>query len=149
MGWSIKAYYPADQKEIEQFIKDKNINIEDWEQCNIVSKYFYEKITGIKCEYKISPLSYLYNKKLQIHDLIEFHGCNYIRDHKLLNCDHPSIPDLPIHISLCLTCLRTPEDAIRIATDLRKIFSNDEDLMYFAEWLETTSKYCYAYRLDD
>ena len=84
-----------------------------------------------------------------MHKLIEFHPCNYIRDHKLLNNDNPNSKELPLHISCCLYCLHIPEDAIRIANDLRIIFPEDDKLMYFAEWLETTSKYCYAYRLDD
>jgi hypothetical protein len=149
MGWSIKAYYPTNQEEIEKFIQKNNINIKDWKQCNIVATHFYEKITGIKCEKSHSPITYFYNTGRKPHELIEFHPCNYIRDHKLLNDDHPNSPELPLHISLCLTCLRTPEDAIRIANDLRKLFPKDDKLMYFAEWLEITSKYCYAYRLDD
>ena len=44
MGWTIDAYYPADQNEIEQFIKENNIDIADWKQCKIISKHFYEKI---------------------------------------------------------------------------------------------------------
>ena len=41
------------------------------------------------------------------------------------------------------------KDAIEIAKYLRIYFPEDENLNYFADWLEKTAKYCYVYRLDD
>jgi hypothetical protein len=148
MGLTINAYYKINQDEFSEFIKENKINVNNWEQCTLVAKYFYEKITGEKIETNsLGPATYFYNKEYDMHDLIDFHGCKYIRDHKLLNNNHPSLPELPERIRHCIFYIRTPEDAIRIATDLRDYFPEDEDILYFANWLEKTSKYCYAYRI--
>ncbi len=150
MGWTLDAYYPIDQKEVEEFIKNNNIDINDYNQRKIVKNHFYTKITKIECDktYDASAM-YYYNTTRKKHYLVDMHACNYIRDHKLLNSDDPDCPDLPFHVIMCLSVIRTPEDATLVANDLRKYLPDDEYLMYFADWLEHTSKYCYAYRLND
>jgi hypothetical protein len=140
MGCSIDAYYSVNKEEIEKFIQENDIDINNWKQCNIIAKHFYEKITGKKYEKEFCPLLYVYSKTEREHKLINFHSCKYIRDHESFERR-----DLPFHVTNCLYCITVPEDAIRVAKDLRIYYPNDEDLLHFADWLEETSKYCYKY----
>lgn len=174
MGVTLDAYYIIDQKEAEEFVKTNNINVEDYDQQKIVAKYFYEKITGIKCEKYGPPVNYYYRKPGDRrfgyydrdyydeddeddednpptrHFLVDWHACKYIRDHPLLNPNQSDDSNkLPLHLSnCCLYCIDTPDDAVRLATDLRNYYPEDEDLTYFADWLEHTAKYCYKYKYD-
>ena len=147
MGWSIDAFYDVDQEEIENFIKDNNI---DDSNIKLLIKHFYEKFSGEKLNENIEsyyiPTCYSYNKDSELHVLYEYHQCNYVLKHKLLRNDDspPKKVKLPFHLSCWNLCLRTSKDAIRIATDLREYFPEDEPLMGFAE---KTSKYCYEYRI--
>ena len=146
MGYDLFAYLPVDDDKIEEFIKANNINIKVFDECKTVAEHFYKEISGLECENgSTCPVIYYHSNTEDRHVLFEPHGCNYIRDHKLLKNNSST---LPYYLSDCLYYIRKPERAIEVAKGLREYFSNDEDLMHFAEWLEKTSKYCVSYRLD-
>ena len=145
MGYDIFAYLPVDRDKIEDFIKLNNINIKDYDECKIIAKHFYKEISGLECENDQCPVMYYYSKTKDRHVLFESHGCNYIRKHKRLNEENSN---LPYCITDCLYYIDTPKSAVEVANGLRKYLLDDEDLMYFAEWLEKTSAYCVSYQLD-
>ena len=153
MGWHMLAYYRLDQDEVNKYINQNNIDIFtcSYDQKRQIARHFYEKLSGDKIDddkmYEL-PADYYYNKTLKIHEIIEDTGVNYIRDHEGLKNDHPMCK-LPFHLSCCLTVLDTDEDAKKIAKDLRLYFPDDDKIDMFATWLERTSQYCYAYKLDD
>lgn len=133
MGWSIDAYYNISNIEIDYFIQEHNIK-----NNNEISKHFYEKLTGK--EYNIYSSVHYYNKDGE-HYIYEYYQCNCIRDHKKL---HEKPPNM---LGTCLLWIRSSDDAIQIAKNLRDYYHDDDVLINFAEWLETTSKYCHLYKL--
>ena len=88
---------------------------------------------------------YLYSNDQ--HVLYEYHPCKYIRDHKLLQ--HQTFPprreEVPFLIKFCLN-ISNKDTAIETIKAIRE-YTDDEDLNHYADWLEQTSKYCYAYKL--
>lgn len=164
MGYSLEAYYPIDQKEVKQYIIENNIDVNDWEQCRIIASHFYEKITGESCEHL--NIIYLYRKSSYYdeddedipddeddekrHVLYEYHQCNYIRDHDVLDINNPKRSELPEDLQGCIFNIHRPENAIDVAKAIREYFPDNEeneDVYYFADWLEKTSKFCYKYKL--
>lgn len=152
MGLSYEAFYDVDQEEVDAFIREHNVDTKRIESVAILTKHFYEKYSGIKLPDDVNwwqiPTNYSYNSKRKLHVLYEYIACNSIRRHELLLDDGfpPRKTPLPYHIKFWDSIYR-PEQAIETAKEFRQYFPEDEILMDFAEWLERTSKYCYAYKL--
>ena len=154
MGCNMNAFYDIDQEEIEKFIIENQIDTKDEASKTILIKHFYEQASGNKLNQDVHswqiPTYYFYNKDRNLHVLYESHGCKCIRDHELLRYDAFPPPKYEIPWSITMwSSIRNPENAMDTATDLRKFFSDDYMLMQFADWLERTSKYCYAYSVND
>lgn len=167
MGWTLDGYYAITSAEIKQFMEENQIVIErkkmnnyeyddiKREDENKIRKYFYGKVSGENCEDWDElniPTFFVSNSSKDKYYLFEIHYCNSIRDHAKLNgrdySYDPARKEVPHYLRNCLTYITEPEDAAKVAADLKEYFAEDERLMEFAEWLEKTSKYCHAYRLD-
>lgn len=150
MGYDIVAYIDIDYQAIEKYIKDNKLDIEE-NQKQILEWYLGSHYPEIN----IDDVSYYYNKKCDILELSFWYGTNFIRDDQRFN-NKRYIMKLEKELNekwpSCLNYinhnLRSREDAIEISKGLRLFFKEDEDLMYFANWLDMTSKYCSTYELD-
>lgn len=150
MGCDIFAYFYVNQEEIDEFILENNIDKKDWKQRSLIVDFY--KTTHP--EMKEFEIIYSWNRNDQIHDFFAYHGTNYIRDHKqlsdrsyhrVLEEKHNGVfPDCLLDINFFL---RTVNDAIEIADALHEFFSDDDDLMGFANWCKITSKHCARYEL--
>ena len=153
MGYDIVAYYNVDQEEIERFITENNINRDNWDECDeTVPSYYKEKYLADE-KRKLRP-NYIWNPECGIHELYESYGTNFIRDDERFDnrrfqkiLEEKFSRTFPSCLKNINYYLRTCEDAIEIAAELRIFFSEDSRLMGFAEWLESTSKYCETYEL--
>jgi len=150
MGCDIFAYFYVNQEEIDDIILENNIDKKDWKQHSLIVDFYKTKHPEMK-EFEII---YSWNRNDQIHYFFEYHGTNYIRDHKQLS-DRPYhrvleekhncvFPDCLLDINYFL---RTVNNAIEIADALTIFFSDDDELMCFANWLKRTSKHCARYEL--
>ena len=149
MGCSINAFYDIDQEEIQRFIDEIQIDTKNDEDVLKLRCHFYEKITGNPVEewnLTTPRTMYSYNRDNDQHVLYEYHQCKYIRDHKLVQ--HQTFPprreEVPFMIRNCLN-ITSKDTAIETIKAIREYTKDDEDLNHYADWLEKTSKYCYAY----
>lgn len=148
MGYDIMAYFDVNQKQIDEFINTNKIDINDSKQHKLIIDFYKQQHPGIE---KLG-LIYIWNKKCSIHEIFDFQGTNFIRDDErfrnrryqqiLAEKHNREFPRILTNINWNLS---TAKDAIQIADELTIFFGDDEDLMYFAEWLRLTSKYCSTY----
>jgi hypothetical protein len=149
MGYDLRAYVDVDQKELERFVVENAIDRTDWEQMQAV-KAFVASNYGIEALY---PMVF-WNDRCSIFEVMCSRGTNFIRDdprfsnrryHKVLEAEH-GMP-FPFHLMSINHSISTDRGAVEVARDLRVFFSDDEDLMDFAQWLEDTAKVCSTYEL--
>ena len=152
MGWDIVAYYDVEQDQLDNFIEKNNIDKENWDQSDKVSKYF--KDTYLKEDVHHLDATYSWNKQCNIHEMFDSYRVSFIRDDERF--ENRRFQDLLAqkigkHFPYCLTnicwTISTKNDAIEVAEALTTFFKDDERLMDFAEWLQQTAKYCSTYEL--
>ena len=148
MGFDIYAYFDIDQNQIEEFIQNNNIDRNDWDQTSRVVDFYKEQHPELK---DISMI-YIWNRKCQIHKIFSPKGTNFIRDDARLSdrCYNKILEKkynrpYPYYLTNINLFLNTSERALEIADELAIFFADDEDLMYFADWLRITAKYCDIY----
>lgn len=151
MGWHMKAYYDINQSDFDEFLKEHNLNRDKWEDAvEIAILYKKERLLLDDSVF----LLYYWNNDCQLHELYEIYSVSFIRDdvrfcnaryHKAL--EENVGKSFPACLKNICWTLRTREDALDIARNLTTFFHDDEVLMYFAEWLTTTAKYCSTYDL--
>ena len=150
MGYEIYAYFDIDQNQIEEFIQKNNIDRNNWEQTRRVAEFYKEQHPELKNIW----ISYDWDKKCPIHKIYSSQKTNFIRDDARMNdrC-YNKILEKKYNRPFpeCLTninwYLNNAKDAIEIADELANFFADDEELMYFADWLRITAKYCDIYEL--
>ena len=150
MGYDITAFFHVNQKQIDEFIHENNIDKTKSKQHTLIVDYYKTK----NPEMKEMEIMYHWNRNCEIHEFFDYYGTNFIRDderfikrryHKLLVEKHNfPFPDCLKDINFYL---RTTKDAIEIVDALHIFFSHDDDLMRFANWLRLTSKHCAMYDL--
>ena len=150
MGWDIVAYFDVDQQELNSFIAQNNINVETLDGCKQIAKYFSD--THLDGE-RLEPL-YMWNDDCGMHEMFEYYRTTFIRDDERFENRrfHQELEkQVGRKFPACLRNinwdLRTKADAIEVASELRVFFPSDTNLMFFADWLETTAKYCSTYEL--
>jgi len=143
MGYDIVAYFRIDQKQIEDFIVENNIDMDNWwNEGSLVVEYYKKE----NPETKDLEMYYIWNQEHQLHEIHGSHGTNFIRDDRRLS-NAFFMRDKPYCLSNINHGLHTAEDAIEIADALEKHFEEDHHLMSFAHWLRTTAKHCDVYEL--
>lgn len=137
MGQDITAHFDIDQEQVETFIVQHQIDRADWESCRQICRHFFPNIYT----------SYYYDEELGMHEIFFAYGTNFIRDDTRFT-DVAYKWSLEKRVGkpfpLCLefiNCIRTAEDAIEVADELKVFFPDDSDLMDFAGWLRDTAKY--------
>ena len=138
MGYDIVAYFDVNQKQIEEFIVEKNIDRNKWRQGSLIVEYYK---TG-NPDTKDLEMIYNWNEDCQLHELFDSYGTNFIRDDIRF-----SNIRLPYCLSFINHNIHTAEDAVEIAEALEEHFADDPNLMSFADWLRTTAQHCVAYEL--
>jgi hypothetical protein len=149
MGWDILAYVDIDQSEVEEYIKNAGLDKNEWKHGNTIAEYFRKKL-GID-----DYMYYTWNDICQLHELFFSYRVTFIRnDDRFTNIRYQieyqkrTGKDFP----RCLTgsflfCLHDRHDAVQIASALRDTFSDDEDIAFFAKWLDETARICKVYEL--
>lgn len=150
----IEAYLDIEQEEIEEYISKNGKDINKQEDKEEILQFFYKKITGEDLGEKHYGIYYQYNKKLNLHEIIHYHTANFIyKNEKFANLRYISILEKKIGKKYP-DCLHMPymvydkKNALDIAEGLRIFFSEDDDLISYAEWLKKTAKYCSFYEFD-
>lgn len=167
MGYSLDAYYIIDQNMVKQLLNKYNVDVNDWEDCKILAHYLYKNITGELGE--DLNIVYSYNNrscydeedepvsddkcKDKRHVLWIYHQCNYIRNHPVLDINNPNRTELPEELQGCIFNIHTPQNAKDVAAAIRAYFplgenAENSDVLWFAEWLEKTARFCYCYELN-
>jgi hypothetical protein len=151
MGFDIHAYVDVDQAELDQIIQEHNLDKNKWENYNVIAKHYVDKHPELNSLF----LDYWYNEDVCMHEIHSSQGTNFIRDDKRFeNKRYQNALALrygkpfPSCLEYINFGLRTREDAIEIARELRVFFSDDSDLMHFADWLDETAIHCSTYELD-
>jgi phage/plasmid-associated DNA primase len=150
MGWDIEAYFDINKEDLDNFIKNNNIDKKDWEQHDIVSSYF--KDTFLKEEPNLYPM-YKWNEECNIHEMYVWYRVSFIRDderfeNRRFQKELEKRVGEPFPHCLTTICwIRTRNDALEVSEGLTTFFKDDEHLMSFAEWLQQTAKYCSTYEL--
>jgi hypothetical protein len=152
MGWDIMAYYDVNQDDLDDFIRNNNIDKNDWNQSDKVSKYFKESC--LKEDSNRLGAIYSWNKDCKIHEMFDSYRVTFLRDDKRFGNRrfHAKLEKeigqpFPRCLSSICFSLTTRSDALEIAEALTTFFKDDEDIMDFAEWLQQTAKYCSTYEL--
>jgi hypothetical protein len=151
MGWDIVAYYDIDQTEIDTYISSNSINKDNWDECDIVAKYY--KDIHLPKDATLYPV-YQWNDSCNIHEMYEMYGVNFIRDDKRFD-NRRYQKELEKKIGRPFPeCLRgmnwtvsTSKDALEVARELEVFFPDDIDMAHFAKWLRKTAQYCSTYEL--
>ena len=100
-------------------------------------------------------ISYIYNEQCGMHEIYMYYGgTNFIRDDERFdNRRYQKMMETKVGQAFppCLSYIndyvRTREDAIDVAAGLELFFKDDVSLMWFAEWLRKTAKFCSTYEL--
>jgi len=142
MGYDIVAYFNVNQKQMEDFIVENNINRDDWNQDSLMVEYY----KGANPDTKDLKMIYNWNEDCQLHEFFDSYGTNFIRDDRRFS-NAFFMRDKPYCLSNINHGLHTAEDAIEIADALEEHFEEDHHLMSFAHWLRTTAKHCFTYEL--
>ena len=152
MGYDIVAYYNINQSIADSYIKENAVNLNDPKSYKELVKFLYKHSTGLDYT-ENTYVIYHYNKKLGLHELTDFFGVNFVRDDdRLSNLRYHAIlaekvgkpyPDCLHKYNMLM--IRNKANAKRIANAIRVFFSDDSDLLCYADWLEKTAKYCDFY----
>lgn len=148
MGCELMAFFDVNQTQIDKFINTNEIDI--WDKRHLIVNYYKEQHP----ELKDMSIIYSWNEKCKMHEMYSYYGVNFIRDdgrlsnrryHKILEEKHGR--PFPFCLQNIIWYTNTAEQAIKIADELTVFFGDDERLMWFADWLRITSKYCSTYEL--
>ena len=143
MGYDIIAYFDVNQKQMDDFIVENNINRDDWwNEGNLMVEYYKKE----NPETKDLKMYYIWNGKCQLHEIHDSYGTNFIRDDGRFS-NAFFMRDKPYCLSDINHGLHTAKDAVEIADALEEHFAEDHHLMSFADWLRTTAKHCVVYEL--
>lgn len=155
MGYDIVAYFRVDQKQIEDFIVENNIDIDNWwNEGKLIVDYYQKDIMAVSPDgtafdnpdTKDLKMYYIWDEERQLHEIHASYGTNFIRDDRRF--PHAFfMRDKPFCLSDINHSLHTAEDAVEIADALEEHFKEEDNLMSFAHWLRTTAKYCDVYEL--
>lgn len=152
MGYDIIAYFRVDQKKIEKFIVENNIDKDNWwNEGNLIVDYYKTAIMAVNpyfdnSDTKYLDMYYIWNKDCKTHEIHSSTGTNFIRDDRRFS-NAFFMRDKPYCLTDINHQLHTAEDAVEIADALEKHFAEEYHLMSFAHWLRTTAKYCDVYDL--
>ncbi len=151
MGHDLVAYFDVDQDDLERFVRDNNIDRNDWNQCKLVSDRY--KTKHLQDHPKLFPV-YCWNEECQIHEMFEMYGTNFIRDDERFdNRRFQAIlakkvgREFPCCLKNINWTVRTSYKALEVAEELAAFFAEDKSLMHFAEWLRQTAQHCSTYEL--
>ena len=146
MGWDLIAYLNIDQDEVSAFIKENNINNMDWEESKKIVEHFTDK--------KDYRPYYNYNDNTDMHEICFSHHSSFIRDdERFENTRYQNMLEKKIGkpFPWCLNSInsyvRTKEEALEVAAELKTFFADDNSLLSFADWLEDTAQFCDTYEL--
>lgn len=150
MGYDLVAYVDIDESELDQIILEHKLDKNNWEHYTRIAVLYKEKHPELKSLH----VYYWYDEDVCMHEIRSSQGTNFIRDDKRFE-NRRFQNALALRIGKpfpsCLECinfgLRTREDAIEIARELRVFFPDDSDLMHFVDWLDQTALYCSTYEL--
>lgn len=155
MGIDLYVYFKVDQKAITDFIDKNNLDIKNYEHKKRISDYYKKNFMS---ELEENWFYYGYDNDLELHYLCSAYRVNFIRDDNRFNSKyyHEEFAlkhgvDFPECLNGILHNIHKSKDAEEVAENLIKYFSKDDpddSLVYFAKWLQNTSKYSLYYRLD-
>lgn len=142
MGWDLIAHFPVIQKQINEFINSNNCDDEEK-----IARYYVE--TCLEEEDNSMDVYYYWNDDSNQHEIYSAYRVNFICNDERL-CDDRFLEQLAEKVGRdfprCLRSIcwevRTPKDAIEVAQELQVFFPDDEEIMWFANWLLKVSKYC-------
>lgn len=154
MGWDLLAYFHVDQESLEQFVCENNLDRTDHNDGDIISAYFMAKhlVELTDQGIKVDPL-YSWNQDCDLHEVFDMYRISSVPDDdRLYNTTYHKQLEAKTGkpFPICLKHMyniSTPEQALEVAQGIRDFFSNDTYMLYFAEWLEWTAKYCDRYEL--
>ena len=155
MGYDINAYFRVDKKQIDDFIVENNIDMNNWwNEGKLIVDYYKKAIMAVNPDgtafdnpdTKDLKMYYIWDEERQLHEIHASYGTNFIRDDRRF--PHAFfMRDKPFCLSDINHSLHTAEDAVEIADALEEHFKEEDNLMSFAHWLRTTAKYCDVYEL--
>ena len=155
MGLDVYVYYQIDQNAMEEIIQTHSLDRTTWDldkRRTIAEQYRSKYMPNLRT----NRINYIWENDL--HKLYDSRGVNFIRDdHRFTDrYYHESFkakygvpfPDCLDHILGFLGFIGYKKKAQDVADALLKYFSEDANLVCFAEWLRETEPYALYYELD-
>ena len=158
MGHDLIAYFNISQEDIESFINENDINRNDWRSSEeLIIKYFIDEyIMEQDREYfsTLCNLSYSWNDELKLHTISSRYNMNFLKeDTRFENVYFKTLLEkkvgkpMPYILRDKFFCMKSASDAREAAEAINDFFPDDEQLMWFREWLLKTEMYTVLYDL--
>lgn len=158
MGHDLIAYFNISQEDIESFITKHDINRNDWKiyEEPIFTYFIQEYIMEQDREYfsTLCNLSYSWDDELKIHTISSRYNMNFLKnDTRFENKYFQSLLEkkvgkpMPYILRVRFFCMKSTDDAREAAEAINDFFPDDEQLMWFREWLLKTKMYTVLYDL--